>query len=1190
MNRLQVWGITAADGLVFKTLLEELAWEELETYTKPFFKHTFPVWQGLRLQEKLEVAFGQALKEFLKLVQDGLEDADCWEAEQYIDAFRQFVQDTTVLAELGKPFAEAGCDADRLAGRWHELNLSLLPDEFSWGNISRRYGNKVKAIIQESDDFRAIFNPQKLAVIQRYIKEQAGIIPGFDLSSYREKLANTYGNLKLDKVDRDTGYSYQIKLLKLFVAQNVREVQETLPQIYELPKEHLERLKQTNQLEDDADIPPEVLEGYKQAYSQQPLRSVLEIIDDERSYPYIVILGDPGSGKSSLLQYIALRWAEAPIEELPSQPIPFLIELRSYTQRQDNQNGQNFLGGVCQPGDPPQPPLTRGENSVKVPLFKGDLGGSEFDRVVCRQVLEFFQQGSGFICSLDSQQLHELFQSGKAVVLFDGLDEVFEPSQREQVITDIIHFSTIYPQVRVIVTSRVIGYKPQRLRDARFRHFMLQDLELEQIHHFIDTWHDLAFTKIVDKERMRDRLRVAINSYTPIRELAGNPLLLTMMAILNRNQELPRDRVELYKKASEVLLQQWDLARELVDDTKTIDLKDKQAMLRRVACQMQTNKKGIAGNLISAGELENTITQYLSKIKVTHAQVSAESIIKKLRERNFILCFLGADYYAFVHRTFLEYFCAWQFVWQYEKERSLTLDALKAEVFGKYWQDESWHEVLRLIAGMLDARFTGEIIEYLIAQKGEAEKFSSLFLAAKCLSEVRNPAGIAATATQLLNRLKALTKYDLHYYYKPYGEEASLVREIRTKAVAAVATTWKDDPDTLPMLKQLATTDWNSDVRRAAVQELAGGWKNDPDTLPFLKQRATTDRDSSVRSAAVQELAGGWKNDPDTLPFLKQRATTDKDWSVRSAAVQELAGGWKNDPDTLPILKQRATTDQVSSVRRAAVQELARGWKNDPDTLPILKQRATTDQDSDVRSAAVQELARGWKHDPDTLPILKQRATTDKDWSVRRAAVQELARGWKNDPDTLPILKQLATTDQDSSVRRAAVQELARGWKHDPDALPILKHRGTTNHNSDVRRAAVQELARGWKDDPDTLPILKQRATTDEDSSVRSAAVQELARGWKDEPWMFELLCDRAVNDPFKRQYDFDNNPRQTALKAIIQHYPDHPQTLALLRKRAIRDQDEKVRELAKEELRKRRVKINWLASLLRFFPLTRNL
>ncbi len=35
-----------------------------------------------------------------------------------------------------------------------------------------------------------------------------------------------------------------------------------------------------------------------------------------------------------------------------------------------------WLGRVFKFFDPPQPPLKRGENPIKVPLFKGDLGGS----------------------------------------------------------------------------------------------------------------------------------------------------------------------------------------------------------------------------------------------------------------------------------------------------------------------------------------------------------------------------------------------------------------------------------------------------------------------------------------------------------------------------------------------------------------------------------------------------------------------------------------------------------------------------------------------------------------------------------------------------------------------------------------------------------------------------------------------
>jgi predicted NACHT family NTPase len=71
-------------------------------------------------------------------------------------------------------------------------------------------------------------------------------------------------------------------------------------------------------------------------------------------------------------------------------------------------------------------------------------------------------------CRLNQHQLHEQLKAGKVLVMFDGLDEVFDPAQREEVITDIHRFTNDYPNVRVIVTSRIIGYKPQRLRDASF--------------------------------------------------------------------------------------------------------------------------------------------------------------------------------------------------------------------------------------------------------------------------------------------------------------------------------------------------------------------------------------------------------------------------------------------------------------------------------------------------------------------------------------------------------------------------------------------------------------------------------------------------------------------------------------------------------------------------------------------------
>lgn len=222
---------------------------------------------------------------------------------------------------------------------------------------------------------------------------------------------------------------------------------------------------------------------------------------------------------------------------------------------------------------------------------------------------------------------------------------------------------------------------------------MLQDLDEQQIKDFIEKWHNLTFNDEADKVRKRERLQRAIDTSKAISELAGNPLLLTMMAILNRNQELPRDRPELYNQASQLLLHQWDfeakenLVKDRRLDPETIDYKDKQAMLRQVAYQMQASDKGLAGNLISADDLEKILTDYLKSIGVSEARAVAKLMIQQLRTRNFILCFLGADYYAFIHRTFLEYFCAAEFVRKFEKEKTLTEDELKTEVFGKHWQD-----------------------------------------------------------------------------------------------------------------------------------------------------------------------------------------------------------------------------------------------------------------------------------------------------------------------------------------------------------------------------------------------------------------------------------------------------------------------------------------------------------------------
>ncbi|WP_229414767.1 MULTISPECIES: HEAT repeat domain-containing protein [Moorena] len=783
----------------------------------------------------------------------------------------------------------------------------------------------------------------------------------------------------------------------------MREVHDLMPSaIHELPKDYYRKLLESGQL--DQEIDKEELKRAKEIYHQQPVKSVLDVINESQGYPYLVVLGDPGSGKSTLLQYLALNWARTDLTTALSLPIPLLIELRTYIRNRDSGQCNNFL--------------------------------------------EFCNQSSGAICHLNQHQLHHQLKAGNVLVMFDSLDEVFEPGKREDVITDIHRFTNTYPKVRVIVTSRVIGYKSQRLRNAQFRHVMLQDLESEQIQTFIEHWHELTFTNQADKVRKRERLQKAIDTSPPIRQLAQNPLLLTMMAILNRNQELPRDRSELYNQASRLLLHQWDVERALLEDNrvdpKTIDYKDKQQMLGKVAYFMHENQAGLAGNLISGEDLERIIKDELKLREVTNPRAVAKVMINQLRTRNFILCFMGADYYAFVHRTFLEYFCAWEFVSKFEKKQEISLEHLKNEVFGKHWQDESWHEVIKLIVGMIDSKKGGEIIEYLMAKDGEGDKFHNLFLAGDCLSEVRNRYDIKSTDTELLNCFKDLIHYDLNYDYKKYEYQGFLVRYIRTTAVVGVATHWQDHRD----------------------------------TLPLLQVSARSDTDSDVRGTAIYQLAQCYQDHRDTLPLLQVSACSDQHWWVRGIAIEQLAQGYQDHPDTLPLLQESARSDQISWVRRTALEQLAQAYQDHRDTLALLQQSARSDKNSSVRLTAIEQLAQGYQDHPDTLAILQESVRSDKDSWLRSTAIEQLAQAWHDQPWLWEFL----------CVRVAALSE--HRILHDP----FERDQDEDYDNVNPRQVALQAILKYYPNHSQTRSLLKNRAEHDPDPKLREFAQEKLAK------------------------------------------------------------------------------------------------
>ena len=110
-----------------------------------------------------------------------------------------------------------------------------------------------------------------------------------------------------------------------------------------------------------------------------------------------------------------------------------------------------------------------------------------------------------------------------------------------------------------------------------------------------------------------------------------------------------------------------------------IGLREKTDLLRRIAAHMQAAPGGLKGNLIDGPTLTRLIEGYLQdELHIAQSRAVARAVVEQLRLRNFILCFVGADSYAFVHRTFLEYFCAADFVHQFNVAKTLDLDGLIA--------------------------------------------------------------------------------------------------------------------------------------------------------------------------------------------------------------------------------------------------------------------------------------------------------------------------------------------------------------------------------------------------------------------------------------------------------------------------------------------------------------------------------
>jgi energy-coupling factor transporter ATP-binding protein EcfA2 len=387
--------------------------------------------------------------------------------------------------------------------------------------------------------------------------------------------------------------------------------------------------------------------GQRDSLQREPALAAISREENGR----LVILGAPGSGKSTLVNYLTLclagerlvgdygenlavtqehlrqhRWGLS-----PQRLRPVRVILREYAAR----------------GLPRRQAIW---DYVAADLSREAVGLADYAPHLKRQL-----QGEG------------------GILLLDGLDEVDKAaSVRDPLKQYIEQFARDFPRVRVVVTSRPYAYG-SGWELSGFQVTRLLPFSDEQIEAFIEQWYtvmgqqDGALGPENAKNYAAGLVRQVAQNRS-LRELARHPLLLTMMVYIHRGREggaLPQRREELYELSVILLLDLWRRSKIVPgQETQTLDdelgmdtprLLDALAEVAFVAhCDQpeQEQTADIPGEIL-AGKLH--------KHKGRQSQASVDEIIDYVRDRAGLLEDHGfnadkSDHvYRFPHRTFQEY-------------------------------------------------------------------------------------------------------------------------------------------------------------------------------------------------------------------------------------------------------------------------------------------------------------------------------------------------------------------------------------------------------------------------------------------------------------------------------------------------------------------------------------------------------
>lgn len=292
-----------------------------------------------------------------------------------------------------------------------------------------------------------------------------------------------------------------------------------------------------------------------------------------------------------------------------------------------------------------------------------------------------------------------LLKKGQVLLLVDGLDEIHNDADRATFVEHLEAFLDRFDRIRLVITSREAGFSLVAPTLSRFcERWRLAPLADDAIALLCAHWHRLMTGDTPEAIAESQEVSQALLKNTSLRRLAENPLLLTMLLVVKHGAgALPPDRVSLYGRAVDVLLDTWN-----IKGHDPLNPKEAVPQLAYVAFQMMC-----AGKQTST---ERELLDWLDEARERHPSIkryakdSPHNFLKRVELRSSLLLEAGhqmergrlVPFYQFRHLTFQEYLAAVAVTeghYQEFRQEDTILDPLS-----DYLLADEWKEVVPMAA------------------------------------------------------------------------------------------------------------------------------------------------------------------------------------------------------------------------------------------------------------------------------------------------------------------------------------------------------------------------------------------------------------------------------------------------------------------------------------------------------------